>query len=227
MCLAVDADEHLIKMPAPQRIGSMTNAAFPDLGGKQRTKAVPPVPHGLMAKVDAPFEQKIFDLSQPQGVADIQHHHAADYLRRIVEITKGILHRRGLRNLTSQLKPIYSDNAVSMGSGQPLADPFLAFIARVLWGKEEPQIKVATLGVHWALNHTIEYAPGGVGHPIRIATLRRIKGKWNAELLGDEDLQGTLQLVKELEKRIGDHDLLFEVEEAYALPNPPSQPDSK
>ncbi len=112
MCLTVGADEHLIKMPAPQRIGSMTNTAFPDLGGKQRTKTVPPVPHGLMANVDAPFEQKIFDLSQRQGVADIQHHRAADYLRRIVEITKGILHRRRLRNLTSRLKPIYSNNAL-------------------------------------------------------------------------------------------------------------------
>ena len=112
MCLTVDADEHLIKMPAPQRIGSMANTAFPDLGGKQRTKAVLPVPHGLMANVDAALEQKIFDLSQRQGVADIQHHRAADYLRRTVEITKGILHRRRLRNLTSQLKPIYSDNAI-------------------------------------------------------------------------------------------------------------------
>ncbi len=43
---------------------------------------------------------------------DIQHHRAADYLRRTVEITKGILHRRRLRNLTSRLKPIYSDNAL-------------------------------------------------------------------------------------------------------------------
>ena len=64
-----------------------------------------------MADVDSPFEQKIFDLSKRQGVADIQHHRAADYLRRIVEITEGILHRRRLRNLTSRLKPIYSDNA--------------------------------------------------------------------------------------------------------------------
>ncbi len=43
----------------------------------------------------------------------IQHHRAADYVRRIVEITKGILHRRRLGNLTSRLKPIYSDNAHS------------------------------------------------------------------------------------------------------------------
>ena len=51
-------------------------------GGKQRAKAVPPVPYGLMADVDAAFEQKIFDLSQRQGITDIQHHSAADDLGR-------------------------------------------------------------------------------------------------------------------------------------------------
>ena len=62
MGLPVDPDTHLIKMPAPQRIESMMNTAFPDLRGKQWTKAVPPVPHGLMADVDAALTQKIFDL---------------------------------------------------------------------------------------------------------------------------------------------------------------------
>ena len=32
------------------------NTAFPDLRGKQWAKAVPPVPHGLMAEVDAVLE---------------------------------------------------------------------------------------------------------------------------------------------------------------------------
>ena len=36
------------------------NTAFADLGGKQRAKAVPPLPYGFMANVDAPFEQNIF-----------------------------------------------------------------------------------------------------------------------------------------------------------------------
>ena len=113
MCLAVDADEYLIKMPAPPRIGSTMNTAFPDLRSKQWAKAVPPVPHGLMADADAALEQEIFDLPQRQGVTDIQHHRAADYLRRTVEITERILHRRRLRDLTFQLKPIYSDNALA------------------------------------------------------------------------------------------------------------------
>ncbi len=111
MCLAVNADEHLIKMPAPVRIGSVTNTAFPDLGGKQRTKAVLPVPHRLMVDVDASFEQNVFDLTQRQLMADVRHHREADYLGRAVEITEGVVHHRKTRGLTSPLKPIYSDNS--------------------------------------------------------------------------------------------------------------------
>ena len=72
------------------------NTAFPDLRGKHWTKAVSPVPHGLMADVDAALTQKIFDLSQRYGVADIHHYREADNLRRTVEITKGIVHHRRL-----------------------------------------------------------------------------------------------------------------------------------
>ena len=63
MYLAVNPDKHLIKMTALVRIGSLMNAVFPDLGCKQGTKAVPPVPHRLVADVDALFEQNVFDLA--------------------------------------------------------------------------------------------------------------------------------------------------------------------
>ena len=50
----------------------------------------------------------------------------------------------------------------SMGSGQMLADPFLSFVCRVMWENKQPTVDVARFGVHWALSHTIECAPGGV-----------------------------------------------------------------
>ena len=53
-----------IMATAPQRIASMRNTAFPDLRGTQWANAGPPVPHGLMADVDASLTQEIFDLSQ-------------------------------------------------------------------------------------------------------------------------------------------------------------------
>ena len=51
--LPVDPYEHLIKVPAPVRIPMTMNPALADLRGKQRTEPVPPVPHGLVADVDA------------------------------------------------------------------------------------------------------------------------------------------------------------------------------
>jgi len=71
--------------------------------------AVPPEPYCLVANIDAPLEQNILDLSPRQRIADIHHHHEADYLGRAVDITEGIAHRRRLRNLARRLKPIYSD----------------------------------------------------------------------------------------------------------------------
>ena len=46
------------------------HTAFPDLRGQHWTKAVPPVPHGLMADVDTALTQTTFALSQREGVAD-------------------------------------------------------------------------------------------------------------------------------------------------------------
>ena len=45
MCLAVDADKHLIKMPAPVGPVTPNYPPFPDLGGKQRAKAVAVTPN--------------------------------------------------------------------------------------------------------------------------------------------------------------------------------------
>lgn len=42
----------------------MMNPSLADLGGEHRTKPVPPKPHCLMADVDTPFEQNVFDLAQ-------------------------------------------------------------------------------------------------------------------------------------------------------------------
>ena len=51
---------------------------------------VPPVPHGLMADVEAALTQKIFALSQREGVADRHHDREADDLRRTGERTTGM-----------------------------------------------------------------------------------------------------------------------------------------
>ncbi len=106
----------------------------------------------------------------------------------------------------------------SMGSGQMLADPFLAFVCRVLWSDEPPTVEDAKTGVFWVLDHTIKHAPGHVGYPICLATLTQIDGRWAAR---EEDTQEAAQYVAALEEHIGD----FEgqqppIEEAEAAPVP-------
>ena len=78
--LPVDPHEHLIKVPAPVRIPMTLNPALADLGCKQRTEAVPPVPHGLVADVDATLRQQVFDLPQRLREPNIHHYSEPDDL---------------------------------------------------------------------------------------------------------------------------------------------------
>lgn len=91
---------------------------------------------------------------------------------------------------------------VSMGSGQTLAEPFLAFVARVLWRNTRPSVERAKFGVYWALLHTIKLAPGGIGGPIRLAELREVDGVWVARDI--EETQETAQYITDLENHIAD-----------------------
>lgn len=77
---------------------------------------------------------------------------------------------------------------VSMGSGQLIVDPFLAFIRDVFWNGGPPTTQDAIFATTWALDHVISVNPGGVNGPVHIATLERIKGDWKARLLSDDDL---------------------------------------
>jgi hypothetical protein len=110
---------------------------------------------------------------------------------------------------------------VSMGSGQMLADPFLAFVCRVLWDSKMPDVDRGKFGVYWVLAHTIKLAPGQVGPPIRLATLRQAKGVWVAE---EQDTQESAQYIDELEKHIGGFAPQATIEEATVEPVP--QPGS-
>jgi 20S proteasome alpha/beta subunit len=60
---------------------------------------------------------------------------------------------------------------VSMGSGQPITDPFLGFLRRVFWKDKRPRVKEAIFAVTWALEHTIDLNPGGINGPSQIGVL--------------------------------------------------------
>jgi hypothetical protein len=113
---------------------------------------------------------------------------------------------------------------VAIGSGQLLAEPFLAFVDRVLWKNQMPDVRKAMFGVYWALNHTILYAPMGVGAPAKMAVLRKDGKDWSVQKFEEADLQETIEHIAEIEKKIG-ASLEKETIEAAAAEQPPKPPD--
>ena len=77
MADAIDADEDFVDMPAPEREGPMSDTPLPDLRGEHGAEADLPEADGLVADVDATFEQQDVDLTQRQGIAGIHHHREA------------------------------------------------------------------------------------------------------------------------------------------------------
>src|SRR5882762_5100743 len=66
----------------------------------------------------------------------------------------------------------------SMGSGQTITDPFLAFMREVFWGRGLPTVQDATFAVTWTLDHAVQINPGGINGPVRIAVMERHSGKF-------------------------------------------------
>lgn len=103
------------------------------------------------------------------------------------------------------VQPEYKEQKLfyaSIGSGQPLADPFLAFVSRVLWQNTLPDIRLGRFGLYWALMHTIKLAPGMVGFPIRMAVLNKIDDVWSAT--ESPDNQESEEFVSSIEERIAE-----------------------
>jgi hypothetical protein len=90
----------------------------------------------------------------------------------------------------------------SMGSGQPITDPFLALMREVFWDKGPPSVQDATFAVTWALDHAIKVNPGGINGPARIAVLEKNQGKYRARLLEDAALEEHRQNIEQAKQRL-------------------------
>jgi len=58
----------------------MMHPALSDLPSEHRTEPVRLKPTGFVADIDATLEQKTFDLTERQRIADVHHHNQADDL---------------------------------------------------------------------------------------------------------------------------------------------------
>ena len=80
---------------------------------------------------------------------------------------------------------------VSMGSGQSLADPYLALMRLTFWRDGPPNLQGGTFAAAWVMRHAIEVAPGLIALPISIAVL---SGDGDARLLEEDELEEHLNL---------------------------------
>jgi 20S proteasome alpha/beta subunit len=112
---------------------------------------------------------------------------------------------------------------VALGSGQPIADPFLALLRRLLWSEAEPSVAEGRLAAVWAIDHVRRTNPGGVGGPIQLATLA---SKLNAmpQVIeeSDAEIQEHLQKIESAEKVLVAE--LRGIRAGEAAPAPPAPP---
>lgn len=91
----------------------------------------------------------------------------------------------------------------SMGSAQPITDPFLGLMREVYWQEGRPTVNEAVFAVTWALEHAISVNTGGVNGPARIAVLEnKDKGLAQARILDDDHLHEARQDIEEAKRSL-------------------------
>src|SRR3954453_720581 len=78
MLLAADHQAHFVEVPLVSRAGQLAA----DLVGEALAELARPLPHGLVAHVNAAGRQHLFDHAQAQGEAEIEPDGVADDLAR-------------------------------------------------------------------------------------------------------------------------------------------------
>lgn len=94
---------------------------------------------------------------------------------------------------------------VAMGSGQALAEPFIAFVRDVFWEKDIPNIQDGIFAAYWTLAHTIQLNAGGINGPISIATLRCVDGSFQAKVFDEEELAEHKDNISAIKNRLRDY----------------------
>ena len=111
---------------------------------------------------------------------------------------------------------------ISVGSGQPLADSFLAFLRRIFWSDHPPRVNEGVLATLWSLEQAIRTNPGGVGHPIQIMTLEKVDGEWKVRELGQSDLGEHQQAIADAERVFAKFRDFVKPSESESAPPEPS-----
>jgi 20S proteasome alpha/beta subunit len=102
---------------------------------------------------------------------------------------------------------------VAIGSGQFIADPFLAFLRRIFWRDCLPTVNDGIFTTLWALDHAIQTNPGGVSDPKQVMILEKTQNfsqanptnqMWKARQLQEAEFQEHMVAIKAHEDNIAD-----------------------
>lgn len=110
---------------------------------------------------------------------------------------------------------------VAIGLGQPIADPFLAFLRRIFWPGRLPNLSEGVFTTLWALNHAIATAPGGISEPTQIVVLERSNDAWRARELPEEEQQEHQEAITFAEKHLASYREAFTRTIEGRTPEPP------
>jgi 20S proteasome alpha/beta subunit len=114
---------------------------------------------------------------------------------------------------------------VSVGSGQVLADPFLAHVKRVLWGNEQPSMALGSLGVIWTLQHVIGVNPGGISAPLEIYQMMLDEaGNVRIEAMHPDSMSDAESQISDIETRM--RDIATTTVDTASPPSRRKQPES-
>jgi 20S proteasome alpha/beta subunit len=108
---------------------------------------------------------------------------------------------------------------VALGSGQPLADPFLALLKRILWKGRRPKLPEGRFVAAWTIRHVSQTVFGLVGGPIQMASVSCEDGVPHVDLADPAEHDVPIQ---EAEAALRDH--ILAPENAGPPPKPPAPP---
>jgi predicted proteasome-type protease len=112
---------------------------------------------------------------------------------------------------------------VAIGSAQPSADPFLAFIRRIFWPSGLPSLIDGQIATVWTLDEAIKTNPGGVGGDVKLVVLKKDdKNHWKCEAVSDEELDGHRLMIADIEKRM--REVVTPIV-SEPIPTPPESPE--
>jgi 20S proteasome alpha/beta subunit len=99
---------------------------------------------------------------------------------------------------------------VSIGSGQQIADPFLAFLRRIFWQKGSPTVQDGIFTVLWTLEHAIQTNPGGVAEPKQLVILENVEKapkatpNWRPRQVPSEEFEEHIEAIRAHEESLRD-----------------------